>query len=533
MAHRLLACHDILTIIADYTLVPDYGEVYKTKHVSYFLVCKAFYAAWVAKVWRAIALGKLGKGLRGDAGAVFAKHQEYIRELWFEDLSPQLWDEYEALFRAVFAHVASPLCRVWKVTVDSEVHSFPRSAITALLRCRSLTTLCFPDFRISSGDVELFLQLCSRMPTLLLQQGWLGTWPLSSPGSKLAESLDFSAVRTLKIGPLHVGDIRVDGDMVSLCSNLQTLRLYWVDRQSRHFETFAKNFSRLRDLHTLDVSDVISEDEQLGAILENISMLRELHASNCAFGSRTWEALTSVRQQGTGSARRLCSTLEVLEVGTVTSIAPEWFTLFMENAPLLQRLLGAVVPVSDFVASRNWVCMDLIYLEVCILPDEEGDGVKRLDAIASQLLQLEKLQILVLTVSQSRDPVRYPLTRYGIHEGYPPPEFMRLRDLTQLWGLVLNLPCDVEFMFRSEFFDFLRDCSNLKQIKFRIWSPDDEDHDFVRLPYNWDDPNALQQFLGERGERAILYNDEEWGSSDNACARLLDFLRREQYGFEI
>lgn len=180
--------------------------------------------------------------------------------------------------------------------------------------------------------------------------------------------------------------------------------------------------STLPRLHTLHVTGVIWPDEELRRLLDKLQQLRVFKANHAGYtrklGPRALLALISYRWPGSTasshlytastSSRRLCDTLEWLELGS-NSAVDGWFSMIMTHCVRLKKFKTGMVPVKEVLERKGWICLGLEMLRLEILFDDDdqvGGGESEWTAVAKKLAQVQQLKRLEIMQGLSETAVR-------------------------------------------------------------------------------------------------------------------------------
>lgn len=180
--------------------------------------------------------------------------------------------------------------------------------------------------------------------------------------------------------------------------------------------------STLPRLHTLHVTGVIWPDEELRRLLDKLQQLRVFKANHAGYtrklGPRALLALISYRWPGSTasshlytastSSRRLCDTLEWLELGS-NSAVDGWFSMIMTHCVRLKKFKTGMVPVKEVLERKGWICLGLEMLRLEILFDDDdqvGGGESEWTAVAKKLAQVQQLKRLEIMQGLSETAVK-------------------------------------------------------------------------------------------------------------------------------
>ncbi|ORZ28855.1 hypothetical protein BCR41DRAFT_344187 [Lobosporangium transversale] len=423
-------------------------------------VSKTFHNVLVGSLWRIINVCKS----RYPASIALQRHKGCIEEIRFEyDFVPEEFGslrgcdrlqciDYQGIslsepihfLNLIKAHNSVITRFLLKITLAW------RELWEILLGCVNLNHLTALHTRIGD-EVNIFFQVCKNV-------GYLGLFSVSIyqlPVDFLSNDYFFPNIHTLVMSDVRIASPPHPytssyclGMLVKRCPRLCTLHFdekdeYLMVEQPSHSTFYKTTFLQhpwiLTSLSDVSIPSMYIKDEDMAALLRQLTELRRLYTPACRFGQFSLKELLATEQEVLDNGhivrkrrlKRLCETIKMLEFSKQSYVSGV-VQAILSNCPMLTLLRGSKITVTEIVNGAEWVSTGLaelsIYLEANI-DQETADGMAKARIVFKQLGKLTQLRFLSLTAWSLYDNGQQTLglkLRAGLDE---------LDKLKSLWGL--------------------------------------------------------------------------------------------------
>ncbi|KAF9912860.1 hypothetical protein BX616_010223, partial [Lobosporangium transversale] len=398
-------------------------------------ISKTFHNTLVKTIWKRIILRDSKYPTDDEA---LQKNKEYIEHLEFHFGFPK---EYLALQGCSHLKCISCIVGLLRDTSDlrdlSNLIKAHSSTITqlyfdcsdlreiweALLECAHLKKLSIWHSKISGGEVELFFRVCKKLSCLDM----VGTTISQLPADFLDDDTDtfiFPNINTLSFYEVQITNTPPQrtslyclGMLARRCPGLRSLSFHPFQEIAETIEQKDVDFCRaaflnhpyiLKNVSDLSFSCVEIKDEDMAAILRQMTELIRLEAPWCEFGQLSMRELLADEQEISDDGRivrkrrdwRLCDTVETLKCNRKIERTDGVIQAILSNCPRLKNLSGAEIRLTEIVDGAEWVSAGLtemrILLEVDVDP-ETAEGMAKQRIAFRQLGKLAHLEILDIT----------------------------------------------------------------------------------------------------------------------------------------
>jgi hypothetical protein len=433
---------DLISIVAQHVNRRDW--------TSCLRICKAFFAIFIKKVWFGVTINNQSRLCQSFDAEVFGRHKELIRHLYIGEcgsayfsLEPNATitglqnDTITTIQNSVLALLSSPDCSFQSIYILDA--TLPTNWLQALLLCKNFESLLLSGvgrgderlenhfMRVSAGNEDSFWKICHRPRKLTLADIHLEKWPTVRAYNR--ECL--SSVYHLDIGRMRIAENDwaehlIAGDFHNL--RLLNHSVHWRHgshprdfRVRENFNIFLEGIKKIRYLNTLRERSVYLDDGMIACILENAPKLRNLELYHGHIGPCFVRALVAEHKDDESwrwsdsiprtLRKRLCDTLERLCIEHLSS-GTNWFSLVMENCPMLHTLETMDVEASQILSGKQWVCTNLRRFAIRIVLDidpEKDPGSIQLFATLSKIGQLKRLTWLGVAGADGLQ-IRYEMT---------------------------------------------------------------------------------------------------------------------------
>ncbi|ORZ29089.1 hypothetical protein BCR41DRAFT_344525 [Lobosporangium transversale] len=329
----------------------------------------------------------------------------------------------------------------------------PQGFWQVLLECTNLSLIKVNEVLISSGGVELFLQLCKRVRNLDLRLVRISQLPADfitdSTGKYIltnVQKLDLGPVKILH-SPFPYKPSYCIGTLVRRCPNLRSFTFDdepWRPGQRIPYDFYKVAFLQqpwtLTNLSELTFPHHVIKDTSIAAVLRQMTGLRRLEAPNCDFGQLSIRELLASGQEIMDGGhivrktrlRRLSDTIETMVINEENLETDGVVQMVLSNCPHLKKLTGPRITVTEIVKGAEWVSTELTELSIFLEADiDQGteEGMEKQRIVFRQLGKLARLHYLNLTGQDQRFRKRQTLDlrlRAGLDE------LVNLKDLETL-----------------------------------------------------------------------------------------------------
>ncbi|ORZ11640.1 hypothetical protein BCR41DRAFT_356692 [Lobosporangium transversale] len=377
-------------------------------HLICIRVSKIFYSTLIRSIWRTILVSSVQGYPSGEALQNNKKYIEGIR--LYGDIPKEI--------------------HLTRYSVSDELWQ-------TLLGCTNLERLEIAYTR-TNANIDLFFQL-----------------PFNFQNSEASEhifpNMHTLSIRSVKIinPPYPYTSSYCLGMLVRECPGLCALTFddgtesYKIE-QPKHNDfrraAFLQHPWALTNLSELCMPSMIIKDEELAALLRQMTELRKLQVPSCELGQLSLQELLTEKQGILSNGhtmrktrhRRLCETVEVLTFNVQS--ADGIVQAILSNCPRLKRMRGSKVTVTEIVNGSRWVSTNLtdlnIYLEADV-DQETAEGMAKSRIASKQLGKLTRLRYLDLTRQSPRIRGKNGQLDIKLRAGLD--ELVNLKNLTWLW----------------------------------------------------------------------------------------------------
>ncbi|ORY95980.1 hypothetical protein BCR41DRAFT_365071 [Lobosporangium transversale] len=383
------------------------GYLSRNDLCSCIRVSKLFHDTLIKYVWRRITVGcrRQSQSCYPTKKAL-KSHKKYIEELVFyyrfpdRFMSLQGCDRlrsieysYESLSSQsqILNLIKSHSSTIVKLKVDC---SSLREIWRTLLGCAHLEDLAISTTYISGDEVDLFFQVFKKLKRLDMERVYINHLPSDFLNND-TEKFIFPNANTLRLIDVVIFS-RPHPHTSSSCLGMLTrglpaLHSYDSEWDAQTVHDFCKTVFLQRPYTASSISDlclrVKIKDEDMAAILRQITVLRRLDIPFCDFGPLSIRELLADEQEITEDGhivrkkrgQRLCDSVEILELRHSEKIDGVVQTI-LSNCPRLKRLRGYSVAVTEIADGAEWVCTGLTDMKVRLVVDVDQKTAKGIDS---------------------------------------------------------------------------------------------------------------------------------------------------------
>ncbi|ORY95965.1 hypothetical protein BCR41DRAFT_365052 [Lobosporangium transversale] len=404
--------------------------------ISCLRISKAFHSTLVKRLWKTISLDS-----KYPTGEALHNNKKYIQKLVLYSPLPE---EYRTLqscnrlkdisFYGTSSHDASVLndlsnlIKAHRTTIARLYFDFGDSSSQGiwgtLLECARLENLAFSRTQISNDEVDLFFQVCKKIKNLDIESVSIDRLP-SDYLNDDKNSFIFPNMSTLYFNEFKISNpphphtsAYCLGILTRRCPNLHSLGFYdyLSDAHTSQHELVKFHWAAFRD-HPYTLTNLSNlrlhmeiRDEDMAALLRQITELRELDVPECTFGPLSVRELLADEQEVLDGgiivrkrrSQKLCDTIEVLIIDNRVERNDGVVQVILSSCPRLKRLKGPKITVAEIVNGAEWVCADLVSLAIRLVADvdsETAEGMGKQRIVFRQLGKLTELEILDLTAT--------------------------------------------------------------------------------------------------------------------------------------
>ncbi|ORZ19213.1 hypothetical protein BCR41DRAFT_351762 [Lobosporangium transversale] len=271
----------------------------------------------------------------------------------------------------------------------------------ALLKCTYLENLIIREVYILDDEIDLFFQVCKKLRCLDMTNVTID----QLPSNFLDDNTDkfiFSNMDTIDLQdvcilnpPLPYTSSYGIGMLVRRCPRLRSLnfcieRVHYSIRQT-HFDFYKaallhQPYTLIKLSHLFLISMQL-KDEEMAALLKQMTELRQLVVPECDFGplslrelladtQEIWDAGHLVRKR---REQRLCDTVEELHFSTLSKRTNGIAQAILSSCPRLQSLWGPTMTVTEVVNGAEWVSTGLTAMDVGLEVDVDQETAEGKD----------------------------------------------------------------------------------------------------------------------------------------------------------
>ncbi|ORZ19212.1 hypothetical protein BCR41DRAFT_351761 [Lobosporangium transversale] len=394
-------------------------------------VCKAFHNTLVKSIWKRVVI----VDSRYPTEEALQNYKEYIEELVFHNNFPKECVSLQGCNRLRFIEsIAQDPSDLSQVVNLIKFHSSTITGLRfrcshlwgiweALMECVHLETLTIYDSNILLDGVDPFFQVCKKIKTLIMSDVGILRLPSGFVDDNTDEFI-FPNVRKLELQNVRIrcplqqhSSSYCLGILTRRCPRLRSLSFYdlrWgtqstqqtdIDYYRTAFQYHLYTLTKLLDLSLISMQ---LKDEEMAALLKQMTELRQLVVPECDFGPLSLQELLADTQEIRDGERlvrkrrerRLCDTLEDLSFNRRAKSPDGIVQTILSNCPRLKTLWGPKITVTEIASGVEWVSTELTTMEVILEVDVDQKTVEgmRMQRIAfRQLGKLTRLQSLGLT----------------------------------------------------------------------------------------------------------------------------------------
>ncbi|ORY95982.1 hypothetical protein BCR41DRAFT_365073 [Lobosporangium transversale] len=402
-------------------------------------VSRVFHSTLFRFIWRRIVVKQFYLGSFPTKKAL-ENNKNYIEELEFSYCFPE---EYMALQGC--GRLQSIECKTqpsfYKNPIDRLINSHS-STITrlsfqgphlegiweALLGCTHLKTLTICEAALFEDQVDLFFQVCKKLNSLEMSSVVVYGLPSDFLGNGTNKFI-FPSVIRLKLLNIQILDPPHPhtssyclGILARRCPGLRSLEFFYCKADEREMQQMHDDFYReivihhpqtLTNVSELGLGTVLLKDEDMAALLRQMTELRRLVVPRCDFGPLSIRELLADDQEilhGGGHrarirrSQRLCDTIEELEYNRDSERTDGVVQAILSNCPRLKKLSGAKITVTEIVSGAKWVSTGLTNLSIQLVADvgqETVEDMQKQRIVFRQIGKLTRLRVLALTAGSS------------------------------------------------------------------------------------------------------------------------------------
>ncbi|KAF9915949.1 hypothetical protein BX616_004983 [Lobosporangium transversale] len=232
------------------------------------------------------------------------------------------------------------------------------------------------------------------------------TFPLSSTLASYElwkALLGCTHLNRLKLWHVNMDKVNI---FLQICKNVKhlSLSIVSISQLSVDFLSNEANeyfFPNIRTLNMKDqayISYMYIKDEDMAALLRQMTELRRLYTPVCDFSQLSLQELLADKQEVADNGhmirktrlRRLCETIKVLEFSTFGSV-DGIVQAILSNCPKLERLTGPTITVTEIVNGAEWASTRLTDLNVYFKADVDQETVEGMAKVRIALRQLGTL----------------------------------------------------------------------------------------------------------------------------------------------
>ncbi|ORZ04333.1 hypothetical protein BCR41DRAFT_401190 [Lobosporangium transversale] len=414
---------EILSLVGDYL---DRSDLLHCIRVS-----KAFHNTLVKFIWKKIQTGSHSKEPTFEA---LQNYKEHIEELVFYNIFPQKFRLLQGCKRLKYINCSMRSSQDFSIPNDlSNLIKAHRSTITkflfefkcpglqeiwgALMECTHLEYLKIYGSQISSDETDLFFQVCKKVKHLDMSHVCIHQLPSDFMDDN-ADNFIFPNINALyfhhtKISnpPHPYTSSYCLGMLTRRCPRLRSLVVagnqYDFYREAFLYRPFA-----LPDLSKIWLYNMKIKDEDMAALLKQLTELRQLFLQGSDFGPLSIRELLAEEQEILEDGhiirkrrnRRLCDTVEILEFIKQTGEIDGVVQAILSNCPRLKELRGPKITLTEIIAGAEWISTGLTHMSVNLEVDvglESSEGPQMQRTAFRQLGKLTQLRVLNLTPDYS------------------------------------------------------------------------------------------------------------------------------------
>ncbi|ORY95971.1 hypothetical protein BCR41DRAFT_390781 [Lobosporangium transversale] len=319
---------------------------------------------------------------------------------------------YSALVNLVWNALEKHKEAIEELVVSSDLECYE-----SLRGCDRLKHIFIYD--ITTDEVDPFFQLCKRLRYLDMQYTTLTRLPLNFLDND-EDTFIFPNLSILSFVRVKIPHCL--GMWTARCPGLRSLKVLNKDNPIDDFyrTAFLNHPYKPKAISDLCLPDVRIEDEDMAAILRQLTQLRQLKVPGYNFGVLSLRELLADEQEILENGhvlrikrvQRLCDIIEVLKLRLGDMKADGGGQAILANCPRLRILCGVRIKVSEVVGGSEWVSTGLTKLQVDFgvgVDKESAEGLEKQRIVFKQLGRLTRLRKLNLTYSRHGKPQTFDL----------------------------------------------------------------------------------------------------------------------------
>ncbi|ORY99766.1 hypothetical protein BCR41DRAFT_426342 [Lobosporangium transversale] len=265
----------------------------------------------------------------------------------------------------------------------------------AILECIHLEDLTLSWVDICDDEVDPFFQVCKKVKHLRMTMV-----EIDRPPSGFLDD-DTDTFILPNVTTLALRDIEIS------CPPIPYTSPYCIGIWIRRCPKLCSLEFNLR------LSTITIKDEEMAALLRQMTDLRRLDAPYCKFGPLCIRELLSYEQEiwingnrvQKRRLQRLCDTVEALDFNGQSQGTDGVVQAILSNCPRLKYLCGAKITVTEIINGAEWVSTDLTTLVIQLEADvdqETPEGMEKQRFVFRQLGKLIRLRFLSLSNESAR-----------------------------------------------------------------------------------------------------------------------------------
>ncbi|ORZ09436.1 hypothetical protein BCR41DRAFT_358699 [Lobosporangium transversale] len=412
-------------------IVSRVGDFLKRKELLHCIrVSKTFHNALAKFIWKRISIGR--DNSRYFTAEGLQNYKEYIEGLVFFDHFPREFKSLQGCGRlksiGYYAESSqdprapshlSKLVKAHSFTITEFRFNCPslQGIWSALLECTHLKVLNIFGLTILDDEVDLFFQVCKRVMYLTVTRVNINQLPSNFMDDN-TDKFFFP-----KMSMLHLHDVQISnlshphtssycfGMLTRRCPGLRYLGFIEKNDDTQSLRQISMDFYRaafhhrpftLANLSELCFSRMEISDEDMAALLRQMTELRRLEVRWCEFGPLSLRELLADEQEVSEDGRivrkrrnqRLCDTVEILEINDESERADGIVQAILSNCPRLKRLRGPRMTVTEIVDGAEWVSTRLSLIAVSLVVDVDqktAEGKEKGRLAYGQIRKLTRL----------------------------------------------------------------------------------------------------------------------------------------------
>ncbi|ORZ04713.1 hypothetical protein BCR41DRAFT_362556 [Lobosporangium transversale] len=405
--------------------------------LSCIRVSKAFHNTLVKPIWKRVTVGSAYH--TEPTFEAVQNHKKHIEKLEFYNIFPKEYRSMQGCDRLKYIGYyvrfsqdssalsnLSNLIRAHSSTITelrfyySEIQGLWRT----LLECTHLEVLSICEIQIHKDEVDLFFQVCKKIRDLRMTSVSIS----QLPSNFLNDDMDEYILPNMKKLILHTVQIinpphphtssSCLGMLTRRCPKLRSLDFcdYSWDTfetsQQRYVDFYRSVFLHhpytLTNLSDLRLTGMKTKDEDMAALLRQMTALRQLIVQQCDFGPLSIRELLADEQEISDCGhlvrkrrdQRLCDTIEKMHFNINSTRADGIVQMVLSNCPRLKELHGPKITVTEIVDGAKWVSTGLTSLSILLEADvnqDTSEGMQKQRIAFRQLGKLTQLNSLILT----------------------------------------------------------------------------------------------------------------------------------------